>query len=59
MHRSSTGAGVYEARFRRELLGWKIVAAEVEADPDANLRGTDDEETKTLQSLIETLLLVD
>lgn len=57
IHRSTTGAGIYSVRFRRELSGWRIVSAEVESDPQVHLPGNDDEESRALQTLIESLFL--
>ena len=53
---SSSGRGIYSARFRRELSGWRIVSAEVENDP-ANYRpGLPEQESARLQGVIELLL---
>ncbi|MCA1691204.1 MAG: hypothetical protein ABR540_07295 [Acidimicrobiales bacterium] len=57
IHRRDTGAGIYSVRFRRELSGWRIVSAEVESDPQIHLSGNAAEESRALQTLIESLLL--
>ncbi|MDQ4096963.1 MAG: hypothetical protein M3144_03715 [Actinomycetota bacterium] len=53
---SRSGRAIYGARFRRELTGWKIVAAEVEGDPTRNRPERPERESERLQFLIERLL---
>jgi hypothetical protein len=52
----TTGKVVYAARFRRELAGWKVVAAEVESDPATHHPGRPEEESARLQSILERLV---
>lgn len=49
----STGRTVYRARFRRELVGWKIVSAEVESHPQSYRAGPPDQESQRLALIIE------
>ena len=49
----STGTSVYRARFRRELIGWKIVSAEVESHPQSYSAGPPDQESQRLALIIE------
>ena len=57
VHEGATGAAVYRARFQRGLPGWRIVPAEVEADPSAHRLRSPEEESADLQNLIENVLL--
>ena len=49
----STGRSVYRARFRRELIGWKIVSAEVESHPQSYSAGPPEQESQRLALIIE------
>ena len=49
----STGRTVFRARFRRELIGWKTVLAEVEGDPESYDSGSPQQESQRLELLIE------
>lgn len=52
----STGRSVFRARFRRELIGWKIVSAEVESHPQSYSAGTPEQESQRLALIIERLV---
>jgi hypothetical protein len=49
----STGRSIYRARFRRELIGWKIVSAEVEGHPQSYSAGPPEQESQRLALIIE------
>ncbi|MDQ3980974.1 MAG: hypothetical protein M3314_15745 [Actinomycetota bacterium] len=49
----ATGTSVYRARFRRELVGWKIVSAEVESHPQRYRAGPLEQESQRLALIIE------
>ena len=49
----STGTSVYLARFRRELVGWKIYSAEVESDPRRYSPGPPEQESQRMALIIE------
>jgi hypothetical protein len=51
-----TGKTIYGMHFRRELVGWKIVSAEVESDPRTHQPGRPEEESERLQLVLERLI---
>ncbi|MGH9279453.1 MAG: hypothetical protein ACRD12_15285 [Acidimicrobiales bacterium] len=53
---AGTDEVLYEARFRRELAGWKIISAEVESDPGSYVPGSEEKESERLQSILERLV---
>jgi thiazole synthase ThiGH ThiG subunit len=53
---ATTGKAIYGMRFRRELTGWKIVSAEVEADPRTHQPDRPEQESDRLQLLLERLV---
>jgi hypothetical protein len=48
-----TGRAVYRARFRRQLIGWKIISAEVETDPRHYRPGPPQQESERLALVVE------
>jgi hypothetical protein len=57
LHRSWTGAGVYEAEFAAADGGWHITEALVAGDPSTYRRGADRYESMLLEYLIDAVLL--
>jgi hypothetical protein len=57
LHRAATGNGIYEARFRRQGLRWRIVELMVSSSSFEYVRWTDDYEALHLEAVIETFLL--
>lgn len=51
-----SGQCIYAARFRRELSGWRVMAAEVESDPSVYEPGDPAKESEALQAAIERLV---
>jgi hypothetical protein len=58
LHRSWTGAGIYEAEFDETADGsWRIVSAVVESDEDTYRPEADSVEADKLAALVDVLLL--
>jgi hypothetical protein len=57
LHRSWSGRGVYEARFTKSEIHWRISEAVVENDRTSYRRASDEAETLGLELIIESVLL--
>lgn len=53
---ADTGMCIYSARFRRELSGWRIMAAEVESDPSVYEPDAPAKESEQLLAIVEGLV---
>jgi hypothetical protein len=57
LHRAATGNEIYEARFRRRGLRWRVVEVAVTSSAFEYVRWTDGYEALHLEAIIETFLL--